>query len=194
MDSQQTESQIVDVLVDAAGKAFDNLKKNHNENFYYYTLIMDDCCTPYISAVSEETFHDLLSDMDRDDYDSEEDYQNDCLMCRWSFADTPYCAYGYDEYFGDVEKLFTERTGSIPEDDDTRFENEIRLWLDSMEKAMKILDDRKLFGDRDENTNIFINAEIFPEDDTNNTRGRNLNPTKIFEKWLSETEDCETEA
>ena len=188
MNSQEIEKQIVDVLVDAAGKAFDDLKKNHNEKFYYYTFIMDDCCTPYISAVSEETFNTLLSDINRDDYDSEESYKNDYLMCKWSFADTPYCAYGYDEYFGDVEKLFTERTDSIAEDDDIGFENEIQLWLNSMEKAMKILDDKKVFGDRDENTDVFINAEFVPEDDSNNTRGKNLNPTKIFEKWLSETE------
>lgn len=188
MNSQTIEKQIVDLLVDAAGKAFNDLRKNHNEKFYYYTLIMDDCCTPYISAVSEESCNELLSEIDRDDYESEEDYINDQLMCKWSFADSPYCAYGYDEYFGNVEKLFTERTESIAEDDESGFEDEIQLWLDCMEKAMKILDDMKVFGDRDENTNVFINAEFFPADDSNNIRGKNLNPAKIFETWLNETE------
>ena len=92
-----------DLLLEATRNAFKALFEEHNENFYYATLILSEDGTPFISALSEEVLKNLSEEYPDDDL---EDY-------KWSYADSPYCGYGFEKYFEELDKVFYERMESI---------------------------------------------------------------------------------
>ena len=73
--------------------------------------------------------------------------ENNRKMLKWSFADSPYCAYG-EQYFTDVQKMIDERDLDIGDDeeDDEKFMEEYEFRMDSMEKVMSDLDKEGIFG------------------------------------------------
>ena len=102
---------------------------------------------------------------------------------KWSYADSPYCGYGYDKYFQKLNKAFSERMKNISDDE---YGKEIDYWLSLMEKVMKKLDDEKVFGEGKERRSMIINAEIMPPDETNAERAFRLNEKNTYKKWYSE--------
>lgn len=167
---------LVEIIKKAARKAIVKLFDEHKENFYYCSLIMDgEGHCPVISAWSEEALDEILS--------QEEDAEEVRLDYKWSYADSPYYAYG-EIFFAEVEKVFNERMESIESDDD--IQREIDLRLNCMEQAMADLDKEGVFGKGKRRKRIVINAEIMPPDYGNTERGIRLNPRKALVEWLEE--------
>lgn len=177
---------IIEVLYNAVEKSFTSLFKEHNgEHFYYCTLVMADSRTPCISAQSEESLKKYLEDEEINisririsDY-------------KWSWADSLYCAYGYDENFGEVEKLFKKDFTELIDSgcDDEALEEEYQNWFGAMETVMIMLDEKGFFGTGKEREEVFVYAEESPpedEDETYYERAKRMNPPAAYEKWLSE--------
>lgn len=160
--------RIYPTLLKAAQNAFTDLFAEHNENFYYLTLVMAECSTPFISAWSYEAFERVGNDDN----------------IKWSYADSPYCAYGYDMYFTDVEKLYNETVNF----DSDNFEIAVENWLNAMESVMKALDINGIFSAANERDQLFINAEIMPPESDNSERAKRLNPSNVYERYCSEYE------
>ena len=159
----------LDVLLDAARKGFGALFREHDEEFYYCTLILSEGATPFISAFSEEAL-EASAKAGGERYSADE--------LRWSYADSPYCGYGYEEYFTELDKVFSERMENTPDED---YDAAIDYWLGIMEKTMKQLAKEKVFGSR---RKMFLGAEIMPPDDDKNIeRAKRLNSKTVFEKW-----------
>lgn len=179
-------NEIVKVLYEAAEKSFTALFGEHgDEHFYYCTLVMADAATPCMSAQSEESLKKYLDDHGINASDDIFDY-------KWSWADSLYCAYGYEEYFGEVDKLFQETLGKLMNSDcdDDVLEEEYQNWLNSMETVMKMLDEKGIFGSGKQREEIFVYAEESPPDDEDESyyeRAKRMNPPAVYEKWLSET-------
>ena len=170
------DKKLVELIKKAARQAIVNLFDEHKENFYYCSLITDgegNC--PVISAWSEEALEEVLS--------QEEEPEEARLDYKWSYADSPYYAYG-ETFFAEVEKVFNERMEGIENDDDVQ--REIDLRLNCMERAMADLDKEGLFGKGKKRKRIVINAEIMPPDYGNTERGIRLNPKKALVEWLEE--------
>ncbi len=165
-------------LENAAERSFRSLFENTGEKFYYCSLIMSEECTPFISAWSEEALERLMLQMQI----KENDYETKNEIYRWSYADSPYCAYGFDDYFQNVDKLFQKRLSTSLSDDE--YIMELEIWINSMEEAMRILDYKGLFGNGKARKSVLINAEIMPSDDSTIDRTRRLNPKIIFDQWL----------
>ncbi len=177
---------IIEVLYNAVEKSFTDLFKKHSgEHFYYCTLVMADTTSPCISAQSEESLKKYFKDKKIDESKIRiSDY-------KWSWADSLYCAYGYDEYFGEVEKLFKkdfrELLDSGCTDDD--LEEEYQNWFNAMETVMKMLDEKGFFGTGKEREEVFVYAEESPpedEDEIYYERAKRMNPPAAYERWLGD--------
>ena len=168
---------LVEAIKDAAKKAFTDLFEKHSEeHFYYCTLVlMEDGCCPIVSAMSEE----VLETMVQENEDPPEIARE---MLKWSYADSPYCAYG-EQYFTEVEKLMVDRDVYKTEE---MYETEYDLRLNSMEKAMAELDKEGIFGSREGRKNMVVLTEIMPPDYTNTERALRLNPRETLKEWLEE--------
>lgn len=174
--------RLASALTSAAENAFKKLFSEHSENYYYCTLIMAEEGTPFIAACSEESLDAVIKNAGITDPEEILDY-------KWSYADSPYCAYGYDEFFGEIEKLHEELPNLNADDND--YEQQTEIWLSSMEEAMKRLDKSGLFGNGEKRLNMVINAEIMPPDYSNTLRAKRLNPEKSLKKWLEEAAENE---
>ena len=163
-----------DILLEAARNGFEALFKEHDEEFYYCTLILSEGATPFISAFSKEAL-DAAVKKNYDKYSAEE--------LKWSYADSPYCGYGFEEYFTEIDKLFNERMDNVSDED---YDNEIEYWLSLMEKVMKTLDKEKVFGEGQIRRDMIINAEIMPPDDSNAQRAEQLNTKTAYKKWYKD--------
>ncbi len=162
---------VAECLVNAVERSFKALFAEKSESFYYCTLVMQELAVPYISAMSYEALEGLaVSEADRD-------------MLKWSYADSPYCGYGFDEYFGEVSQLFEKRFAQKCVGGESFIEAEYECWINSMEKAMSLLDEKGIFGTGDVRKGIFINAEIMPPEPSNAERGQRLNPKAAYEMW-----------
>lgn len=172
-------TQIAQILAEAAGKGFAALFASRSEQFYYCTYILSEDGAPFISASSVEGIERMMREKGIP--------MSDYPEYKWSYADSPYCAYGYEEYFGAVRELFAQR---FPEDlSDEAYAEELALWLDAMELAMHRLDENGLFGDAQRN--MFINVEIMPPENSNDQRAERLNPEAVFRNWYAETSSDE---
>ena len=163
-----------EVLLDATRNAFQALFKEHPEHYYYCTLIMADCSTPCITAISEEALQQAV-DNNGGNYSAEE--------LKWSYADSPYCNYGYHKYFHEVSQLFNE-VNNIDNDDE--YDAAIEDWMDMMERVMKQLDEEKLFGEGAVREAMIINAEYMPPEDSNAERAERLNAKAAYQEWYAE--------
>ncbi len=160
-------SELEVAITDATRKAVMSLFENHNENFYYLSLITTgEALRPYLSAWSWEALKNESEDL------------------KWSYADSPYCLYG-DEFFQPVAELYSKRP-SLHDDINEEWETEYNLRLDAMEAALAQLDKEGVFGEGEARNNIVINAEVMPPDFTNTERAKRLNPELAIKDWLIE--------
>ena len=166
------------LLKEAAGKAIVSLFHDHNENFYYCSLITDgEGHCPIVSAWSWEALERMAQ---KEDDPEEAEY-----FYKWSYADSPYFAYG-EEYFSEVSKLFLENIERMEDMDEDTYEQEFDLLLHIMECVMAELDEEGLFGSGEQRKKIVVNAEVMPPDYTNTERALRLNPPEALTDWLEE--------
>lgn len=167
---------MVIAIENAARKALKSLFGKYKENFYYCSLITDGMAhCPILSVWSYEALERMSL--------NEKDPINAKYYLKWSYADSPYFAYG-EEYFGEVKEIFNRRPMSLTNDEEYMKVYEIRL--NSMEKAMANLDKEGLFGFGNQRLNIVINAEVMPPDYSNTERALRLNPREALNEWLEE--------
>lgn len=181
--NSKSKNEIIEVLYEAVEKSFLSLFTDHgDEHFYYCTIVMTEAGTPCISAQSYESLDKYIKENGMSDEDKAD--------CKWSWADSPYFAYGYDEYFNKVEELFEERFAD-EESDNCQYENEYKTWLEAMETVMKMLDQKGIFGKGKNRDEIFIFSEEAPPDDESEEFykcGQRLNPPTAYKKWLADLE------
>jgi len=175
--SQAIDVELVSKIESAAEKALNRLFAEHNESFYYITLItFGECVCPFISAWSVEA-------LDREAGKSE-DPEKAKYYLKWDYAASPYCSFGYEEYFGELREIFDQRTSMLDDNDDDAYELEMDIRLNSMEQAMHDLDQKGLFGQGENRSRIVINAEYMPPDNDNVERAKRLNPEASLKEWL----------
>lgn len=172
----EIDESLVFMIQKATKKAFTQLFQEHNENFYYCSLITtgEGLC-PIISAWSEEALENAVKDV--------ADVEEARYDLKWSYAESPYFAYG-EEYFEEVKKVFSERMKQCTTDDEK--EKEVLLRINSMERVMHNLDKEGIFGKGKKRLDIVINAEFMPPDYTNTERAFRLNPKEALKQWLEE--------
>lgn len=162
----------------AAKAAFTQLFSNHRENYYYCSLITtDEARCPAIVAWSYEALNRIKLAENLDD--------DDLLDYKWSYADSPYYAYAHHCFDG-VRKQFESKSLIDENASDEVIESKIKLRMESMEIAMRMLDEDGLFGEGKVREGIVINVEIMPPDHTNTERAMRLNPSEALKEWLSE--------
>ena len=172
------DEKMVTVLQSAFKNAISALRSEHNENFYYYAFIYDELLRPYISALSYEAYEKLMIDND-----NEEGW-------KWWAFDSPYCDYGYDEFFKEVDNMLLQRENGMS--DDELFGVEWDTRIDSMEEALKRLDEAGFFGTGEIRKNIIINVEVAPPDCKERQRAIRLNPeSPLLSEYLTVCEDEE---
>ena len=167
-----SEEELIDVIETAAESAITALFREHPEHFYYCSLITTgEAHPPTLTAWSEEALdREVAKGRSREEL-------------RWSYVDSPYFCYG-EEFFGEARRLFTERPPMDSASVD-RWNEEYNFRLRCMEEAMKILDNKGLFGEGEKRKNIIINVEVMPPDYTNTERARRLNPSESLTEWLA---------
>lgn len=171
-----TDPDMVIAIENATRKALKSLFSKYEENFYYCSLITDgEGHCPIVSAWSYEALERISL--------NEKDPVNAKYYLKWSYADSPYFAYG-EEYFDEVKEIFNRRPMSLANDEEYMKEYEIRL--NSMEMAMANLEKEGLFGFGNQRLNIIINAEVMPPDYSNTERALRLNPREALNEWLEE--------
>lgn len=171
-------------LEEAARKAIKKLLSENKENFYYCSLITDgEGHCPVISAWSQEALERILEE----EAEPDEDMETVRLEYKWSYADSPYYAYG-EEFFEEIKELFDDGMEDL---DDEQAEEEVNLRIEAMERVMAALDQEGLFGIGDDRMKIVINAEIMPPDYGNTERAIRLNPKEALKEWLEEIAEFE---
>lgn len=172
----EIDEMLVEIIQNATYRAISKLFEEHNEKFYYCSLITtgEGLC-PIISAWSYEALERVANE--RDNVEEAKYY------LKWSYDETPYFAYG-EEYFEDVNRIFLERMRILVTEKEK--DREIQLRINSMEKVMYNLDVNGMFGKGDERLGIVINAEFIPPDFTNTERALRLNPREALNEWLEE--------
>ena len=186
---KNTDKVFVELLKEAAGKAFKDLFKEHpNEHFYYCTLVlMNAQGCPVVSAMSEEALDKLLQEDVKECGYSEMESRK---LLKWSFADSPYCIYG-EQYFSEVEEWIANRDKNSESITLDMFMKECDMRLDSMEKVMSDLDKEGVFGSGEKRKNIVVAAEVVPPDYTNTERVLRLNSRETLKEWLEEAAESE---
>lgn len=177
------DEKLVQMLKDAAEKSFKALLAEHSdEEFYYFTYVMAEDGPPFVSAWSYEALAGILKENGVTEEDTE-----DYMIYKWSYADSPYCAYGYEEFFQEVDECFSERLDALADASDEEYEREFEIRIASMEEAMRRLDAEGLFGTGEARNRVVILAEFAPPDASNTGRVQRLNPTVDLDEW---TEWC----
>ena len=105
-------------------------------------------------------------------------------------CNSPYYAFGYDEYFSDVKQLFEHRA-NIDSLNDEDWGKEFDVRLTAMVKAMSILDKEGLFAQNQSRRSILINVELMPPDASNVQRALELNNSEDIEEYLQEAAESE---
>ena len=164
--------QIKEMLIKAVESAFISLFKEFPGHYYYCAVIMSENAPPFISAWSEEAFAGFCKTK-RDLCDKYE--------YRYSYADSPYCGYGYDKFFGEINAFFEEIIDKIDLDDE--YSKMINLWAESMTEVMAELDKKGLFGVSEEREDVLINVEIIPSSVSVLETAKRLNPYISYEKY-----------
>lgn len=175
--------KIFELLLEASEKGFNQLFKEHNEHFYYCSIVMMDVATPCITAMSDEIYDRLLRDNAEHNHSTVENK----IYYRWAYAESPYLGFGYDKFFKDVNDFFCKDVSyDLPDD---KFEERVADWLIAMREVMKTLKDNGIFKNIG-NENIFLFAEQQPpEKDVNIDNARYLNEDNMFELWYMDNKD-----
>ncbi|RKM63056.1 DUF4303 domain-containing protein [Butyrivibrio sp. XB500-5] len=172
----EIDEYLVEIIQSATEKALLKLFEEHNESFYYCSLITtgEGLC-PIISAWSKEALERVANESD--------DVEEAKYYLKWSYSETPYFAYG-EEFFEDVKNVFIDRMNKLKTAEERQ--REVQLRINSMEKVMHNLDAKGMFGQGEQRLNIVINAEFMPPDYTNTERALRLNPQEALKEWLEE--------
>ncbi len=173
----EIDEKLVEIIQSATEKALLKLYEEHNESFYYCSLITtgEGLC-PIISAWSKEALERVANE-------SDDDVEEAKYYLKWSYSETPYFAYG-EEFFEDVKNVFIDRMNKLKTAEERQ--REVQLRINSMEKVMHNLDAKGMFGQGEQRLNIVINAEFMPPDYTNTERALRLNPQEALKEWLEE--------
>ena len=161
-------------LVDATRSAARKLFSPGSESFYYFALVMTDEALPcFISSWSYEALAKV----------------GDPLL-KWSYADSPYCAFGWEEFFSPVRNAYANRPTMDSLSSDA-WDSEFQFRLRGMEDALRILDREGLFGVDSARNQIFVHAEVVPPDPSSIERAKRLNPQAAIVDWLNEAADVQ---
>lgn len=181
-DNNKTEKydeELVKSFITSAGNAFKSLKENYQEHFYYYAFIFDEGLHPYISAWSYEALKKFIVD-NKINYDEEK-------WWKWNYSDSPYAVYGYDDFFHNTAELLDKRASLLSIDE--LYDIEWNIRINSMQEAMKRLDNSGLFRTKNNRKNVIINVEVAPPDYHEYYRASILNPeSTLLSEYL---ENCE---
>jgi hypothetical protein len=168
-------TDLASAIADATRISAKELFTKYPGHYYYFTLISTgEALPPYISAWSEEALAEASNNKE----------------LRWSYADSPFCAYGWDVHFGRVRTLFSERP-KMDTLDVKEWRSEYELRYSAMEQALRLLDSEGLFGKGKDRLGIVINVEVMPPDFTNTLRAYRLNPPEALTRWLEEAAEPE---
>ena len=179
MDIDET---LVTILESAAGKAFKALQEEHmEEQFYYFAMLNDGNWRPYISAWSREALECF--------YEENEVEDGEKGWYRWSGVESPYMAYGWDEYFAEYEDFLFETEQKHCEADDDTADAMWKTLLNSMEEAMRRLDQKGIFGTGAARDQVVIAVELVPPARSNYTRTERLNKSGLIREFLDENAD-----
>ena len=172
----EIDKDLIQIIQTATESALLKLFKEHNERFYYCSLITtgEGLC-PIISAWSKEALERVANESDN--------VEEAKYYLKWSYSETPYFAYG-EEFFREVKSVFIERMNNLNTVEERQ--REVQLRINSMEKVMHNLDVKGIFGRGIQRLNIVINAEFMPPDHTNTERAIRLNPQEALNEWLEE--------
>lgn len=175
--------QLTNAIANAARMAFLDLFAK-GERYYYCTLYTTgEGHTPYISAWSQEALSRETASQSRDGKISQTEIAE---WIKWSYADSPYCAYGED-YMEDVVRMYAARP-EMHELSEIDAEVEMKLRLTAMEHAMKRLDAEGLFAHNQPREEVCILVEIMPPDPINTVIAKRLNDESwpAMQAWLEE--------
>ena len=164
-------------IAQATLAAYQQLRRDYDDNFYYFVLVTTwDGTPPAVAAWSRETL-DAAVQACEDKKDAE-------WGLKWSYADSPFLCFG-DAYFDDVKRLFALRPDMrlLHEEERSR---ELSFRVIAMVEAMKRLDEAGVFGTGEDRNRIFINVEVNPPDSTNTDRAELLNPMDARKVWIAE--------
>ena len=140
------------------------------EHFYYLALCTTgEAHAPYLSAWSHEALQRVPPAQQRD--------------VKWDLSSSPYFNFGA-EYFDRVNRAFAAR-GNIYEMDEAASEQEFTLRLNAMTEALRRCDQQDIFARNQPRTEIVINVELLPPDETNTQRAKQLNPPEALTQWLA---------
>lgn len=175
------DEKLVNILQTAFQNTVSSLHIEHNERFYYYAFIFDEGLHPYISSWSYEAYEKSVID--------NQISEDEKCWWKWDYADSPYVAYGYDEFFSEAAQLLDERESKISVDE--LYDVEWNIRIDSMVEALKRLDKSGFFGIGENRKNVIINVEVAPPDCKEYQRAIQLNPeSTLLSEYL---EICERE-
>ena len=180
-DPQELKSELTIALTEAAEQSFSALFSEYHETYYYCSLLMAENSSPFMCAWSKEALSRLIKSLK---IKGKEERQAEKELYKWSYADSPYVAYGFEKYFNKVQDLYNTYWNHNA--DDEEYDQQSILWLDCMEDAMHTLDEKGLFGSGTERNRKVVLAEVMPPDYSNTERAYRLNPKKALRHWLDE--------
>lgn len=210
-----TETELEEAILAATRSAVTELFACYPERFYYLTLFTTgEAHPPALSAWSVEALErevarlgalhqsdDEVHPPARSAWSKEalerewvrhEDREGLRAGIKWSYADSPYFAFG-EAHFSTVATLFAMRPQWSMEMSDEEWETEYEVRLSAMERAMLRLDAEGVFGAGDDRNGIVVLVEVQPPDWTNTQRARRLNPPQALTEWLKEAAEDEPE-
>ena len=165
-----------EAIFEATQKAFLKLFENGEHYYYCVLLTTGEALPPCIAAWSVEALERFVNENAIP--------QEEIPYYKYSFADSPYYAFGYEEYFQQVKTLFYERP-EMDYNDEEQWEKEYNLRLAAMVYAMKKLDAAGIFSLNQPREQVYINVELMPPDDTDIERALSFNNPEDIKEWLS---------
>lgn len=182
---------IVQAIAVAAHKAFSELFENR-ERFYYCTLLTTgEGFPPIISAWSIEALereahlHTTRSSVVPM---GEKRCVDNGLI--WSYADSPYYAFGYEEHFGGLIDLYAHRALSVFDLGETEGDKEYYFRLGAMRAAMVQLDREGLFSLNQARNEVCLEVGTMPPDDWTIQTTLSLNAPSAHIMKLYEVGNC----
>jgi hypothetical protein len=153
-------NKLIDEIASATRKAFVDLFQNKESYYYCVLLTTGEAHPPYISAWSWEA---LVREGEKRSSPiiSAKEQMN---LLKYSPADSPYCIYGYDDYFGIVNEMFDKRP-IMDYDDEKKWDMEYYIRYNAMVAAMRKLDDENLFSLNQPRDRVLINVEVMGENE-----------------------------
>jgi len=169
-----TLDMLVKEIANATKKSFIELFAN-GERYYYCTLVTTgEAYRPFIVAWSIEA---LAREVEKSKNATEK-------SIKWSYADSPYLGFN-DKNFQIVDELFNllpQMDDMYADDDELDEQYEFRLL--AMELALKQVDDDGIFALNQPRSEVYINVEVMPPDETNTLRALRLNKPEHIVEWL----------